>query len=189
MSAERKRIMKKLVSVLKKENTPARDNIFNRRSQKIWQENLPAVILYPRTEEISENSQAPRQLKRELFLVVECLAEGRTDEEAADNVEDLMESVEEILALYESAQGKTPGGDCLFSDMVLDSVEFEEEEEAEKPIVTGRLIYNVEYYEYRPRDASEQRLKAFAKAHVDWDVGTADDPDPEATDDLDIPQE
>ena len=116
------------------------------------------------------------------MLVVEMVCDGKNDDEAADNLDNLADQVERILGADDTLN-------CTVNDIILESVEFEQEEEAQKPLATSRLIYNVEFYEFVPEDRRDQKdIDDFTDVKADWDVGTANDPDPEATDEIELPQ-
>lgn len=181
MSLARKTIRNYIVDLIRRKETIAKDNVFGNRSQAVWQENLPTILVYSRSEEITERSVSPRELKRDMRLVIEVVVASDSDDESSDKLDDLMDDIERILSPDDSLNGKV-------DSIVLDSVEFDFDEEAQQPIASGRLIYKVIYYQFSPEDRRDQEEVALTGLIANWDVGTAKDPDFEATDNIDLPQ-
>ena len=181
MSLTRKYVRQFIVDLLKRKKTAAGDNVFGNRSLNVWQKDLPAIMIYPRSESIIKVAESPKQLQRNSKLSVEMVVNGEDDIEAADKLENLMHEVERILAVDDSL------GD-LVSELVITDVEFDFEELSEQPIASGRLIYSLEYYECSPEDRKDQPTFDLASINAKWDINTANDPDPEAEDNIDLPQ-
>jgi len=180
MSIERKNIRHELVALLKRKKTSAGNNVFSSRSTPVWQENLPAIMIYPRTEDVEKSSESPRQYKHTLIMAFDLVADGRDDDAAADKMDELDEQVQRILGVDETLN-------CLVNEISLISSEFDYEERGQKSIMSMTLVYEIEYYVFSPKDRRDQDVKDFTSITANWDIGTANDPDHEATDDITLP--
>jgi len=181
MSSERKKIRHAIVDLLKRKKTSAGRKVFGNRSTNVWQEDLPAIMVYPRSEDVSERSKSPREITRSLSMAIEIVTDGKDDDEAADRMDDLADQVERILGVDETLG-------CTTDDIILDSVEFDYEDKGERSIMSATLVYLLTYVVNVPKDRRDQDTDDFTNINASWDVGTASDPDPEATDTINLPQ-
>ena len=158
--AIRSQILKTLLG-----KTDARDNVTVNRSETNWQENLPAINIYIRGEEVlAEDSQVPRLLRRNVNLEIEAITDGRDGTELSNKLDDLGEQIEVAL----SADDRL---DCTVDDIVLDSIEIETQSEGSKPVGSIRLTYKVRYHEFSPRDIRDQGVfPDFKGIDSTWDV-------------------
>lgn len=180
MSIERAEIRHKIVSLLRQKKTDAGKNVFSSRARNVWQKDLPAVSIYPTSETIEVVAESPRQLLRSAFFSFELVADGKDDDQAADNLDMLAEQVERIMGV-----DVTLGG--LVSDLNIESLDLDFEESGEKSIMSLTLVYKIDYCVYIPKDRRDQRTDDFTSITADWDIGTANDPNPEAEDDITLP--
>lgn len=175
MSLVRKQLRKNLLFILKG-RTDAKSCVFFNRSKLNWQENLPAINMYFRGEpEISEQSQAPREMKRILQLEVEVVADGNSDEQTSDQLDDLCEQIEDLLSLDDTI------GNCA-SDITLSSIsDIESVSEGSKTTMATKLTYRIEYYTYAPR-ANSIKLEDFKTVTGQWDIQPGQEEDDRAND-------
>lgn len=182
----RKTIRKKVVEILKG-NTAVGDRVFPNASIPPWSDELPVILVYPRSESASEYADAPRELERELSLELELIAAGPEENEDAGSPENLEKSLEDILDdLAEEVEGllaadETFGGVC--DDSVLTNTEFEFDRSGAQPIGSARLTYLVTYYTMSPR--TEPTQPDFETNKVDYNIGE-DENTREATDTVDM---
>ena len=178
MSKQRKEIWTKVVKILKGRRLA--DNIVGCRSVATWNDNLPAISVYPVSEDVEELDQSPRRMKRTIDLLIEVKVKGKDEQDAAECLDDLCDDIENCLTIDDSI-------DCLADDILLKTARFEYDSEGSSNIAFAGLVFSVEYYKYMPPDQAGQGLRDLNGADANWDVGTANDPDPEATDQIDIP--
>lgn len=156
-------IRKNLETILKG-RTDAGHRVFFSRTKLNWQENLPAINLYFRGEpEISQYSEAPRQMNRVIQFEVEIIADGNSDEETSDKIDCLCEQVESLLSLDDTI------GNCA-DDIVLQSVsDIEGVSEGSKVTMATKLTYRIEYNTYAPRQGAIN-LEDLFTVTGEWDL-------------------
>lgn len=190
-SKQRKIIRKKIVEILKNKITGVGPRVFPNASIPPWDEELPVILIYPRSEGATKYAEAPRELARDLDLAIEIMAKGpEVDEDGnepvgkkslEDILDDLTEQVECEMSRDETLQG-------VADDSILTNTEFEFLGDGGSPIGSARLTYAVTYYTMSPRTIDKQGiLHDFKKAQVDWHTGDVDDDTREAKDTVDIP--
>jgi hypothetical protein len=174
METTRKIIRKKIRELLLNK-TKACERVYTNQASPTWIENLPAIIIYSLSEDITKFNQAPRELKRDLQVVIEIMASGAEEPNTAchntaeDCLDDIAEQVECIMSKSETLDG-------VCDDNILSSIEFDFVPEGQKPVGSARLIYTVTYVEHSPRATCPQDgYGDFELGKVDWDVGHHDD--------------
>lgn len=188
---KRKEIRKKIVELLKGK-TDAGNRVFPNASVPQWEEELPVILIYPRSETAEEYAIAPRELERDISLAIEIVAKGpEVDEEGnepegATSLEDILDNIAEQVEAIMAADD-TLG--CTADNSILKNTEFEFEAAGGLPIGSCRLTYSVTYF--RPSPDLQPELPAFKNVDADWRVGhnnSAPDSINEANDLVDIPQ-
>lgn len=174
MSEARKNIRQKVVELLLYK-TAAEDRVFSNPARNLWQENLPAILVYSRSETVNEFSSAPRTLKRSLRLAIECVANA--DENLDDQLDDLTEEVERALGADESLGG-------LASDCLLEEVTMELKGDGQTVIGSCALTYLVTYFS-EIKDESE--IVPLEGIDIAYDLNSNESR--EAEDKIDLPQE
>lgn len=187
----RKNIRKKVAEILRG-NTDAGNRVFPNASVPPWEEELPVILIYPRSESVAKYAEAPREFERDLDLTIEIIAKGpETDEDGnppvdsagnpkkalEDILDDIADQVEILMAKDETLQNTA-------DDSILKSTEFEFESAGALPIGSARLTYGVTYYTHSPRKSEE--TSDFATSQHDWHTGKVDDNTREAKDTVDI---
>lgn len=197
MGSRRKAIRKKVAELLKGK-TLAGDKVFSNMTTAQWNEDLPEIVIYTRSETVEETSTAPREYKRTLELGIEITASGsqtpETESLAEDIVDDIAEQVEtelnrdETLDEIDNALGKKV---ALVDALILDVLGFEFRGEGAKPTAACVMIFRVMYHEMRPGSIDDQPgVGTLKTVHAEWKVGHhKSEPDNvvEATDDITIP--
>jgi hypothetical protein len=181
MSAQRKVIRKKLVSILKRAQTIAGERVYSNDADPALSEKLPSIFIRVVSETAEEWTQAPRIFKRTIAVAIECLCDGRNPDEAADFVDDLSEQVERVIGSDDSLDGTA-------EDTRLAGVELDFIAEAEKPIATSTLTFNVLYLTAAPRTRNDQEQKPLASVHADWQIEGRTDEATKAEDTIQLPQ-
>jgi hypothetical protein len=160
MSRERKLIRQRLTDRLKG-RTAAGDNVFPSLATRNWGENLPAIMVYTRSEQVeSELTKAPLSFKVLLNVSVEVHA--KNSEDPSDELDDLCHEVEELIA-----QEDTLGGACEYCR--FDSLETEFEANGEAVVGAARLNFYACYIKEAPRETSP--LDDFKTANARWPIG------------------
>lgn len=185
----RKAIRKKIVELLK-DKTDVGKKVFPNASVTKAQEELPLILIYPRTETAEEFAETPRELKRTITMAIEVVASGpEVDEEGnapkdkktlEDCLDDIAEQIECELAIDD-----TLGSACDKS--ILTSTEFEFDGNGASPVGSVRLSYDVTYFRRSPDDLKAQldKLPDHTTAETEWNIG--EDPDTrEAKDTIDV---
>jgi len=167
VSAKRKEIRKELVKLLRG-RTRAQSNVRANRSEANWFENLPAINIYMRNEELEETDQAPRRLTRNLFVEIEIVDKGKDGDELSDKIDDRCEQVERILSIDDTLSDKA-------NDIVLSNCDFEMDASGKEPIGKATLTYKIPYYDYFPRDQKDQGISELAGIDTDWRIGHHND--------------
>ena len=158
----RKLIRKKVVEILKGA-TDVGDSVFPNASVPVWHNELPVILVYPRSESASEYAVAPRELERDLDLVIEILATGPeenellgtpelTEKSLEDTLDDIAQQVEDIMDADDSLQSTADGS-------MLQNTEMEYDASGGSPTGSCRLTYGVTYYTMSPRDTSNQNIE------------------------------
>jgi len=124
--------------------TLLRDNIqnvqvFSSRLRALNNENLPAILIYTRTESTEKFAEAPRELDRNLELLVEIKVDGLYD---CDDVADQFAGQVEDLIHQDDSFGE------LVNDVLLSNTDIEFFNEGAKPFCVARLTFDVQYFTF-----------------------------------------
>ena len=181
---QRQKIREAIVNILI-DRTDAKKFVKPNFTAPIFIEDLPAILIYTRSEDIEEFSISPRELKRTMQLVIEIVSAGTNDINLQDQLDTISEQVEQLLSQDDTL-------DCTVEDIILNSVEFEFIDEGNKPTGSARLIYSVIYLTEMPKEREE--LSKAKTVKVDWNTnkknkGLKGEEIIEAKDDLDLPIE
>ena len=153
------------------------DRVFESRARRLFPEELPAILVYTKSETAEIWVQGAREYKRTMKLAIEVLA--KADENVDDTIDDLCQEIEQRIFRKETLDGVT--SDVKYSDTDIDF-----EPDAETPICAARLTFDCEYYTEAPEE--QFGLDDFETAHVETKpAGSTDDTEP-AKDDLEMEQ-
>ena len=173
MTAERKAIRQAMASLLVGK-TAAADRVFANRTAPLWEAELPAIIVYTRSEASRILDAAAKRYERTVSLSVECVAQAVNDVD--DVLDDMAEAIEQAVAADDTLAGTA-------SDVEVTSTELEVVETGEKPMAALRLNFAARYVKYAP---PELPLDAFETAQVEYDVPVHGNVD--AADTVELPQ-
>lgn len=124
-------------------------------------EQLPAIRIYSTNESVSRFNEAPKNYKRNLNLAVECLDVGDNDDNLDMRLEILGEQVETLMEIDETL-GR------LVNKLELTGVGYQYEADAQSPIGSIILTFNIEFFSYAQR---ESVLDDYLSTGVRWEVG------------------
>lgn len=168
MTHKRTIILNEIVQTLKGK-TIAGQNVAYSFTPKPQMNNLPVVLVYAQNEEIEQLSQAPREMRRNLFVTVEAIADGSDDVEMTVRIDDLADEIEQLLSEDDTLN-------CSADDILLSSVQFQYEgEDIENPIGSCRLIYQIKYRDFFPRE--QVNVDDFDSIKTEWDISPQGEPD------------
>lgn len=186
----RSKIRNKVLEILRGK-TLAGSRVYPNASIPPWEDELPVILIYARSETISEYAKAPRELERNLDLAIEIIAKGPeinsdlgTPDPGKMSLEDQLDLIAEQVEC-ELSRDDTLG--CTADDSILTNTELEFDSSGGLPIGSARLTYSVTYFRMSPDDVDKQSgLSDFNKAEIDYNVSD-DDNTREAHDSVDIP--
>lgn len=186
----RKNIRKAVVAMLKG-NTDAGDRVFPNATVPPWEDELPVILVYQRSESASLLGLTPKELNRDLDLAIEIVAKGpeenvdlSTPETGVKTLEDILDDIAEQVECYLHADD-TLQGTC--DESVLSSSDFEFEMDGALPIGSARLTYTASYTTMVPRDTSKQdAANDLATNNIDYHISDEDNT-VEANDTVDLP--
>lgn len=166
MAHQRKLIRDAVVTRLKTGGTMAGQNVFGNRSRPLFPHELPAILVYSRTDAPELSNEAPREYKRTLTLGIECVAAGRNEEELDDILDEFCAQVESAIF-----KDETFGG--LVSDTLLGDTELDILANGDKPAGGAKILLSAIYYQRLPEDLTGD-LDDFKKMGVKVDLPPAD---------------
>lgn len=150
----RQKIFERLI-----DKTGAAERVYQNRIRQLWPEELPAILIYTRSETARDFDSAPRSIERELQVAVEVVAAA--DESLEDTLDEIAEQVENRLI-----GDDTLGGVC--SDIILTGTEMSVAGEGEtifgSAILNFRVLYHTNVY---LRDVEFDDLDGF---NADWNA-------------------
>jgi hypothetical protein len=79
------------------DRTAAGTKVFTNRADKVWQESIPSIVIYTRSETVERDQAAPPEYKRTARVVIELLLQDRSGFPLDDDTDDLAEEVEALL--------------------------------------------------------------------------------------------
>lgn len=164
MSAQRKAIRQSLAAILKNAATAAGDRVFSSRSTPIFESELPAILVYTRSESVELFAESPREYKRTVTVVIEAVAET-TGENLDDQLDDVGQEIEAALAVDHTA------GDTV-SELTLSGSDLLVDRDGEKYQGAVKLEYQAIYYTCADEDSGD--LGNLGTSNIDYDLG----PDP-----------
>lgn len=135
MANNRKNIRDAVVTMLSG-NTAAGTNVYANRETRLWQSELPAILVYTRDESAESRDLSGRQSIRTLDLVIEIKAEA--NDTIDDDLDDLATEVEDIISADRSLTGTAIAAVYKGTTLALDS-----DSEIEKGVAT--ITYETKY--------------------------------------------
>ena len=118
--------------------TTTGSNVFDSRVYPLEDGNLPAILVYTKSEDSEPIEIGPnRTSERTLSLVVEAYVKSTTNFE--DTLDTVCKEVEQAIAADPTLSGKA-------KDCYIESTEIEFNAEGEKPLAFATLIFLTSYY-------------------------------------------
>ncbi len=189
MSLRRKAIRQAVVARLTG-RTIAQDRVASNRGNQVWEEEVPALVVYTRREDLEKHNQSPIKYRRELRLAVELYVEETKGLDIDDQIDDLCEQVEQLLLPAMMLPGTPDDLELDATDSMLESVEIDVDADGVKLLGAARMTFLWVYYqEIDELDSEEGResVGLFQTAFVRWDFPPPDGLS-EAVDDIKLPQ-
>lgn len=174
-----RKTIRKQVAIILKDKTDAGKRVFPNASIPVWNSELPVILVFSRSETASKYAQAPRELERDLDLVIEIIAKGPEENTDAETpatgektVEDIVDDIAEQIEC-EMDIDETLGQ--LADDSILTNTELEFDSDGGQPIGSARLTYAITYYTMSPRNDAKRKLKGdYKTSNHKFNIG--DDP-------------
>lgn len=160
-----KRKIKIAVRDLLTNKTEAKEKVKISSSIPTQVELLPAIRIYSTSESVSRFNESPKNYKRNLILAVECIDCGDDDDNLDMRLEILGEQIEALMELDETL-GK------LINKLELTGSAYQYEADAQSPVGSLILTYNVEFFAYAQK---ETVLDDYLTTGVKWEVGHNDE--------------
>jgi hypothetical protein len=178
MAHGRKEIRDAVAQLLTDADTAAEERVFKSRSVPLGRLQLPALTVYTLEETVDPESAqtAPRDLRRNLALVIEGAVEGAT---ADDDMDALALEVETALHA-----DPTFGG--LATDSLLESTTLDVKPEGEKLVGILSMVYAVVYHSSAPVEAEADDLDTVV---VHTNLSDSVHEDDQAEDNIDLSEE
>lgn len=176
MSSERKAI-RLAVATLLTGKTAAGSRVFTSRSDPLFMDELPCLLVYTKSDSGQILENAPRNYQRTLTLGIELVTDTGTN--LPDAADDLADAVEQLIYADKSLGGQV-------EDTVYKSTECEEGAKGEKLVAACRLLFDVTYTKLAPGDVSGT-LSNFGSVDLTVDTAPADET-AEIHNQFDVPQ-
>jgi hypothetical protein len=167
MSHQRTAIRHKVIELLTREPSPgtwptmAESRVNSTRVTPYWESELPAINVYNGTDRADVFNQAPRQLRHDFSLIVECVADALADG-LDDTLDAMAREVERVISINDTLEGEA-------ADILLNNTEITIRENGDKFIGAARMEFRVEYYTNWP-DAVDLELDNFETTDVQYDL-------------------
>jgi hypothetical protein len=183
MSLLRKQIRNQAVELVKGA-TAAEDKVYASRIVPNHIDTLPVINVYTPSDTPTVHSDAPLVHKRDMQLVFEIITKNSVQDGLATDVgDDIAEQIENIMGAADADTKNSLG--CLVNGISLISSTTEYESNGDSTVNHTRLAFAVVYYKQATTDTLGSQAEAL-EIKADWDIGTASDPDPEATDNINL---
>lgn len=137
MSSKKTEIRKKVVELLL-DKTQAGLSVFPNRAIPVKNKDLPAVLVYPRSETGTDLDVSTRSQRRNFTYSIEILARGKSEEELSDLVECIAEEIEVIFDGNRDLDG-------LLLNMTYQGMRAEYRGEGENLVASMALSYTADY--------------------------------------------
>lgn len=169
-------------------NTIAESRVTTNRGNAVWDEEVPALAIYCRREDVEKLNTSPIRLRRACLIAVELYVGETKGKNISDQIDDLCEQVEQILLPAMHLPGTTEELELDSTDSGLQSVEIDVDAQGEALLGAARLTFLWVYYQNIDELDSVQNedLGLFERAFVSWDFPPPNG-DLEAVDDIAIP--
>lgn len=183
-NSQRKQIRAFIVDLLKGiEGVAATGQaVFANRSRKVFPEEMPALIVYTRSEQAELGLEAPRSYERRLRVGIEIITDTKDDADSPDDV------VDDIGAEIERRMFKDETLSGLVSDVRLSDTDMETNSDGETQHAASRITFEIHYWTDAPEEQTD--LDDFETVHSEMLPSNAIEGDTEpAVDDIALVEE
>jgi hypothetical protein len=154
--SERKRIRHKIAEILKTADIPGVGQaVFSQKSIPSDHDELPAILIYQKSESVSRNDESPKVYQRNLSITIEIQSTHDDDLKLTDELDDIAQAVEDIIEGSDDLMDMTHADskEKLLNDFDLTETQIDLDGSGSNPTGSARLTYNFEYYtnEDRPK--------------------------------------
>jgi len=177
--SDRKDIREKVFDILSTPAITGVASVFKNRQARLAPEELPAIIIYTKSESAEISNVAPREYKRTMKMAVDVAKIDVSTVLTDDFLDDAAEEIEQRLFQNETLDG-------LASDLFLSDTEIDFITDAENEIGLLRLTFDVIYYTKAPIE--QPGLEAFERYEAEIRLPTATDDTPKDIDQTELPQ-
>lgn len=147
---------------------------------KSWFSELPAILIYTRSEASEVNLSAPLEYRRVTSVAVELLA-SMTEGDGVDNtLDDMSDIVERILLQDETLVG-------IVSNFVLASSNMELRGDGEVTVAAISMDFQATWYQNEPREDFNNSLPDLRTVDVDYSLAGNQDPADQTHDTITLP--
>mgnify|MGYP003554283387 CR=1 FL=1 len=177
--SSRKTIRAKIAAILTTPTLTGIVNVFESRQARLAPEELPAVIVYTKSEAAEISNVAPREYKRTLKVAVDIARLDTSATPGDDFLDDVAELIEQRLFQNETLDG-------LASDTFLSDTEIDFITDAQGEIALCRMTFDVIYYTQAPIE--QPNLDAFERYSSEIKLPSATPTTPKDLDETELPQ-
>lgn len=142
--------------------------VYTNRFTRVWDNELPAILIYTVDEPVTTWAEAPREYERRLKLAFEVVASPTADAVVDDILDDIIQQIEDILAL-----DCTLGERCR--DIMITNTEYTSTVDGTKEIAAARATFDVLYYSIEVAIDANTALDAFETAETTYNAGVGGD--------------
>lgn len=177
--SERKDIRAKVATIL---STPAIAGVaavFKNKQTRISPPEMPAIIIYTKSESAEVSIAAPREYKRILKLAVDVACIDTSATLVDDFLDDTAAEIEQRLFRNETLDG-------LASDLFLSDTEIDFITDSENEIGLCRLTFDVIYYTKAP--VEQLNLEPFERYNAEYKLPVSTPTTPQDIDETELPQ-
>lgn len=175
MSLQRRAVRNAIVSKLKGK-TSCGDRVFPNRGKKIFDSEIPMILVYTLNEPAEIANESPMEFARRLNLAVHVIVKGT--ERMDDELDGICQEIEDLLFVDDSLNGKA-------SRVTLTNTEFAYKGEGDQPIAGARMEFEVLYHTFAGADPDE--IEPMKTAHIEFETG-GDNTTAEAVDTVTLPE-
>lgn len=178
MSIERKTIRNTIKEIILGA-TQAGSNVHTSRTTPQKDDDLPAIHIYTNSEAGDRAADSPRSNFRFMATTFEVITKGLTGAIANDLADDICQEIEDIMDLEDQNANGVLG--CQIEEAIVSGSDTELQPEGDAATCSVRLAYSIKYVKVANVKSAIDMAEAETLG-VDWNVGTADDPDSEMQD-------
>lgn len=174
MSHQRTEIRNAIVTLLS--GISGVQQVYPSQTRRLYAAELPAILVYTKSEAAEIFIEAPREYKRTMKLAIEVVAKAGEEDDLDNTLDDICKEIETRIFRNETLNGLV--SDLKYSDTEIDFVP-----DGDQPVGAGRITFDCEYFTLAPEE--QVALDDWSKAHVEMlPEGAIEDDTEPAKDDL-----